>query len=126
MHGGNVSEQQPTTVIHLIHKARFGGNSRSGGKRLSGKTRKGSPWLGQKLCQRAEGPSRRKNRSTAAFFERSTARAGVGQPSDRSRQLFLLVVRYYLLPPECHFQDVGVYYFDQLNHQNPVTISSNS
>jgi hypothetical protein len=29
----------------------------------------------------------------------------------------LLVVCYYLLQRRCHFQDLGVNYFDQLNHE---------
>ncbi len=29
----------------------------------------------------------------------------------------LLVVCYYLLKRNCHFQDLGVNYFDQLNHE---------
>ena len=29
----------------------------------------------------------------------------------------LLVVCYYLLQRKCHFQDLGVNYFDQVNHE---------
>ena len=49
------------------------GNNESGGKRLSGKTRKGSRWLRQKLCQSAWCASRCKNSYFTAFFQRIAA-----------------------------------------------------
>jgi transposase len=92
------------------------GNNESGGKRLSGKTRKGSRWLRQKLCQSAWCASRCKKSYFAAFFQRIAAHRG------RKRAIVavshaLLVVCYYLLQRRCHFQDLGVNYFDQLNHE---------
>jgi transposase len=92
------------------------GNNESAGKRLSGKTRKGSRWLRQKLCQSAWCASRCKTSYFAAFFQRIAAHRG------RKRAIVavshaLLVVCYYLLQRKCHFQDLGVNYFDQLNHE---------
>jgi transposase len=92
------------------------GNNESGGKRLSGKTRKGSRWLRQKLCQSAWCSSRCKNSYFAAYFQRIAAHRG------RKRAIVavshaLLVVCYYLLQRKCHFEDLGVHYFDQLNHE---------
>ena len=52
------------------------GNHESAGKRLSGKTRKGSRWLRQKLCQSAWCASRSKKSYFAAFFARIAARRG--------------------------------------------------
>ena len=92
------------------------GNNESGGKRLSAKTRKGSRWLRQKLCQSAWCASRCKNSYFTAFFLRIAAHRG------RKRAIVavshsLLVVCYYLLKRRCHFQDLGVNYFDQLNQE---------
>jgi len=92
------------------------GNNESAGKRLSGKTRKGSRWLRQKLCQSAWCASRCKKSYFSAFFQRVAAHRG------RKRAIValshaLLVVCYYLLQRKCHFQDLGVNYFDQLNHE---------
>ena len=92
------------------------GNNESAGKRLSGKTRKGSRWLRQKLCQSAWCSSRCKNSYFAAYSQRIAAHRG------RKRAIVavshaLLVVCYYLLQRKCHFQDLGVNYFDQLNHE---------
>jgi transposase len=91
------------------------GNNESAGKRLSGKTRKGSRWLRQKLCQSAWSASRSKKSYFAAFFQRIAAKRG------RKRAIVavshaLLVTCYYLLKRKCSFQDLGVQYFDQLNH----------
>jgi transposase len=92
------------------------GNNESAGKRLSGKSRKGSRWLRQKLCQSAWCASRSKKSYFAAFFQR------IAVPRGRKRAIVavshsLLVVCYYLLKRRCHFQDLGVNYFDQLNHE---------
>ena len=92
------------------------GNNKSAGKRLSGKTRKGSRWLRQKLCQSAWCASRSKNSYFTAYFQRIAAHRG------KKRAIVavshsLLVVCYYMLQRKCHFQDLGVNYFDQLNHE---------
>jgi len=92
------------------------GNNESAGKRLSGKTRKGSRWLRQKLCQSAWCASRCKKSYFAAFFQRIAAHRG------RKRAIVavshaLLIVCYYLLQRKCHFQDLGVNYFDHFNHE---------
>jgi transposase len=92
------------------------GNHESGGKRLSGRTRKGSRWLRQKLCQSAWSSSRSKKSYFAAFFQRIAAKRG------RKRAIVavshaLLVTCYYLLKRKCAFKDLGVDYFDQLNHE---------
>jgi len=92
------------------------GNNESAGKRLSGKTRKGSRWLRQKLCQSAWCASRCKTSYFASYFQRVAAHRG------KKRAIVavshsLLVVCYYLLQRKCHFQDLGVNYFDQLNHE---------
>jgi transposase len=60
--------------------------------------------------------SRCKKSYFAAFFQRIAAHRG------RKRAIVavshaLLVVCYYLLQRKCHFQDLGVNYFDQLNHE---------
>ena len=51
-----------------------------------------------------------------AYFQRIAAHRG------KKRAIVavshsLLVVCYYLLQRKCHFQDLGVDYFDQLNHE---------
>ena len=52
------------------------GNDESAGKRYSGKTRKGSPWLRQTLLETAHGAAHTKNTYLAAQYCRLTARRG--------------------------------------------------
>ena len=92
------------------------GNHESAGKRLSGKTRKGSRWLRQKLCQSAWSSSRSKKSYFAAFFQRIAAKRGHKRAIVAVSHA-LLVTCYYLLKRKCAFQDLGVDYFDQLNHE---------
>jgi len=100
------------------HLASWGGvcpgNQESGGKRLSGKTRKGNPWLRRILGQSAWAAARTKNTYVAAQFRRLAAKRG------RKRAIVavghsLLVAGYHLLRKQCSYQDLGPDYFDRLN-----------
>jgi transposase len=90
------------------------GNQESGGKRLSGKTRKGNPWLRRILGQSAWAAARTKNTYVAAQFRRLATKRG------RKRAIVavghsLLVIGYHLLRKRCSYQDLGSDYFDRLN-----------
>jgi transposase len=52
----------------------------------------------------------------AAYFQRIAAHRG-SKRAIVAVSHALLVVCYYLLKRKCHFQDLGVNYFDQLNHE---------
>ena len=100
------------------HAASWGGvcpgNHESGGKRLSGKTRKGNPWLRRILGQSAWAAARTKNTYVAAQFRRLAAKRG------RKRAIVavghsLLIIGYHLLRKQCSYQDLGADYFDRLN-----------
>ncbi|MCU1274658.1 MAG: IS116/IS110/IS902-like transposase [Bryobacterales bacterium] len=93
------------------------GNHQSAGKRLSGKTRKGSRWLRQKMCQAAWAASRTKNSYLSVLFHRLAARRG------RRRAIVavahtLLVICYHLLQRGCTYQDLGADYFLRANADN--------
>jgi transposase len=47
------------------------GNNESGGKRKSGKTRKGNVWLGRSLVEPAHGAARSKHKYFSSFDERN-------------------------------------------------------
>src|SRR5215208_3222617 len=53
------------------------GNNESGGKRRSGRTRKGSPWLRAALVEAAQAAARTKHTYLAAQYHRLAARRGV-------------------------------------------------
>jgi transposase len=91
------------------------GNNESGGKRRSGKTRRGSPWLRRALVEAAHGAARTKNQYYQSLYRRLAARRG------KQRALVavghsLLVTGYYLITRERTYQDLGADYFDQRNH----------
>jgi transposase len=93
------------------------GNHQSAGKRLSGKTRKGSRWLRQKLCQAAWAASRTKNSYLSALFHRLAARRGKRRAIVAVGHT-LLVIAYHLLERHCTYQDLGADYFIRSNAEN--------
>ena len=92
------------------------GNYESGGKRLSGKTRKGSRWLRQVLVEAAHVAAKTKQTYLAAQYKRIAARRG------KKRALIalghtILVIVYTLLTRKQPYQDLGAAYFDSLEQQ---------
>ena len=92
------------------------GNYASGGKRRSGKTRKGSRWLRQVLVAIAPVAAKTKNTYLAAPYKRIAARRGkkraliaVGHP--------ILTIVYMMLTRKQPYQDLGAAYFDQREQQ---------
>jgi transposase len=94
------------------------GHHESAGKRLSGKTRKGSRWLRQVLVEIAHVAAKTKDTYLAAQYRRIAARRG------KKRALValghtVLVIVYQLLTRKQPYQDLGVAYFDKLE-QNRI------
>ena len=92
------------------------GHDESGGKRLSGKTRKGSRWLRQVLVEVAQVAAKTKQTYLAAQYQRIAARRG------KKRALIalghtILVIVYTLLTRKQPYQDLGATYFDSLTQQ---------
>jgi transposase len=88
------------------------GNHASGGKRLSGKTRKGRRWLRQILVDIAHVAAKTKTTYLAAQYRRIAARRGkkraliaVGHP--------ILTIAYIILTRKQPYQELGAAYFDQ-------------
>ena len=93
------------------------GNHQSAGKRLSGKTRKGSRWLRQKLCQAAWAASRTKNSYLSALYHRLAARRGKRRAIVAVGHT-LLVIAYHPLERRCPYQELGADYFMRANAEN--------
>ncbi len=92
------------------------GNKESGGKRLSGKTRKGNTWLRQVLIEIAHVASKTKDTYLAAQYRRIAARRG------KKRALValghtILVMIYHILTRRESYRELGGAYFDQLERQ---------
>ena len=88
------------------------GNHESGGKRLSGKTRKGKRWLRQILVEIAHVASKTKNTYLAAQYRRIAARRGKKRALIAVGHTILIIV-YMMLTRRQPYQDLGAAYFDQ-------------
>jgi transposase len=88
------------------------GNHESGGKRLSGKTRKGNRWLRQVLVEIAHVASKTKNTYLAAQYKRIAARRGKKRALMAVGHTILTIV-YMMLTRKQPYQDLGAAYFDQ-------------
>ncbi len=106
------------TASHLASWAGMcPGNHQSAGKRLSGKTRKGSPYLRQLLVEAANAAARTKNTYLSVHYHRIAARRG------RKRALIavghtILVIIYRMLSQQKSYEDLGSNYFDERDRQN--------
>ena len=88
------------------------GNDESAGKRRSGKTRKGSPWLRSALIEAARAAGRSKGTYLAAQYHRLAARRGTKRAAVAVGHTILLIV-YRLLSDGDVYHDLGERYFDE-------------
>ena len=92
------------------------GNDESAGKRRSGRTAKGNPWLKRALVQAAWAASHTKGTYLAASYRRVAARRG------RKRALValghtLLRVMYHMLRAQTDYVDLGGDYFERRDRE---------
>jgi transposase len=88
------------------------GNNESGGKRRSGRTRKGNKPLGAALNQAAHAAARTKNTYLAAQYGRLAARRGK-KKAIMAVSHSILVIAYHLIQRKEVYRDLGANYFDQ-------------
>jgi transposase len=88
------------------------GNTESGGRRLSGRTRRGTPWLRRTLAEVATVAGRTKNTYLAAQFRRIAARRGKGRAIVAVGHS-VLVALYYMLTRHEPYRELGTQYFDE-------------
>jgi hypothetical protein len=105
------------TGAHLASWAGMcSGNDESAGKRRSGKTRKGSPWLRSALIEAARAAGRSKGIYLAAQYHRLAARRGTKRAAVAVGHT-ILVISYHLLSERDVYRDLGEHYFDQRDRQ---------
>jgi transposase len=92
------------------------GNHESAGKRKSGRTRKGSPWLRQALVEAAHGAARSKKTYIGAQYRRLAARRGKKKAAVAVGHT-ILVIAYHIITRQQPYQELGPNYFDQRNQQ---------
>jgi len=82
------------------------GNRESAGKRLSGKTRKGSPWLRSALVEAAHAATHAKDSYLSAQYQRLALRRG-GKKAMIAVGHTLLVIIYHVLSEDKDYQEKG-------------------
>jgi transposase len=87
------------------------GNAESGGRRLSGRTRRGNAWLRRTLAEVANVASRTKGTYLAAQFRRIAARRGKGRAVVAVGHSVLVAI-YSMLTHHEPYRDLGADYFD--------------
>jgi transposase len=92
------------------------GNNESAGKRKSGKTRKGSPWLRAILVEAAQAAGRTKETYLAAQYARLKARRGAKKAAIAVGHS-ILVIAYHLLKHQTTYEELGGNYFDERDRQ---------
>lgn len=90
------------------------GNNESAGKRLSGRTRKGSPWLRTALVQAAWAASRKKKSYFNAQYYRIKAHRGAKKAIVAVAHSLLIVI-YEMLSKQTPYKDLGPDHFNKLN-----------
>lgn len=95
------------------------GTCESGGKKLSGRTTHGNPYLRRALCQAAWAATRAKGTYAAALYRRIRAHKG-HQGAIVAVAHHLLVAAYHILRDGTEYQELGGDYFDQQNKPKVV------
>ena len=88
------------------------GNHESAGKRLSGKARKGSPWLRTALVEAAQAAARTKGTYLATQYRRLAPRRGQQRAVVAVAHTILVIV-YHLLRDQTTYRELGATYFDE-------------
>ena len=92
------------------------GNNESAGKRRSGRTRKGSPWLRHCLVEAAHGAAHTKNKYLSSQYHRIGAQRG-RKKAQVAVGHSILVIAYHLLTRKQPYSDLGANYFDERDRQ---------
>jgi transposase len=103
------------TAAHLASWAKVcPGNNESAGKRKTGKTGHGNPWLRDTLVEAAWGATRTKDTYLAAQYHRLAARRGAKRAIMAVAHSILIIV-YSLLRNGGEYRELGSNYFDERN-----------
>jgi transposase len=110
---GTNAEQFPDGHHAASWSAICPGNRESAGKRRSGKTRKGNPWLAAALCEAAWAASRSKGTYLSALYRRMAGRKG-HQRAIVAVAHSILVIAYQMLKKNEAYRELGENYFDNI------------
>jgi transposase len=88
------------------------GNRESGGKRMSGKTRKGNCYLRRILCQAAWAATRKKGSYLGAFYRRVRSRRG-HQKAIMALAHRILTIIFHMLRDHQPYRELGATHFEE-------------
>jgi transposase len=88
------------------------GNHESAGKRLSGRTTKGSPWLRKLLVEAAHAAAHTKHTYLSAQYHRLAARRGKKKAMIAVGHSILVII-YQLLDQQISYEELGSNFFDE-------------
>ena len=109
--------QQFPTAGHLASWAGIcPGHRESAGKRFSGKTRKGNPWLRCLLVQAAHSASHQKRCYLAEHYRRLAKRRGSKRAAVAVAHSILVII-YHLLSNHTTYQEKGETFFEEQERQ---------
>jgi len=92
------------------------GNNESAGKRFSGKTRQGNPWLRRLLVQVAHAAAHSKKSYLAVQYRRIASRRGAKRAAMAVAHSILVII-YHVLLEQKSYQDLGNNFFDERDRQ---------
>ena len=108
------------TAAYLASWARVcPGNNESAGKRKSGRTGRGNPWLRSALVEAAQAAARTKGTYLASQYHRLAGRRG-GKRAIMAVAHTILNTIYYMLTRGTTYTDLGGNYFDERDRQATI------
>lgn len=93
------------------------GLNESAGKRKSGRTRKGSPWLRECLVEAGRAGARTRGTYLGAQYKRIAARRGANRAAMAVGHTILVIVYHILHLPGTVYKELGADYFDRRNKE---------
>ena len=108
------------SAAHLASWAKLSpGNYQSAGKRRSGCTGRGSPWLRATLTEVAQAAARTKGTYLAARYQRLARRRGRKRAITALAHTILKII-YHMLREDTAYRDLGETYYDQRDQRHIV------
>lgn len=108
------------TAAHLASWAKAcPGNNESAGKRKTGQTGHGNPWLRHALIGAARSAARTKNTYLSALYHRIAARRGANREAVAVAHSILVII-YHILNRGTTYQELGANFFDEIDKQAVV------